>query len=47
MPRKSNSRDFPGGPVVKTLPSNPEGEGSIPGGGAVIPTRPAAERFKK
>ena len=23
--------DFPGGPVVKTLPSNAEGAGSIPG----------------
>ena len=23
--------DFPGGPVVKTLPSNAGGEGSIPG----------------
>ena len=26
-------RDFPGGPVVKTLPSNAEGEDSIPGSG--------------
>ena len=25
------TRDFPGGPVVKTLPSNSGGEGSIPG----------------
>ena len=47
MPRKSSSRDFPGGPVVKTLPSNAEGEGSIPGGGAMIPTRLVAERLKK
>ena len=25
------TRDFPGGPVVKTLPCNAEGAGSIPG----------------
>ena len=29
--------DFPGGPVVKTLPSSAGGAGSIPGGGARIP----------
>ena len=29
--------DFPGGPVVKTLPSNAGGVGSIPGQGAKIP----------
>ena len=29
--------DFPGGPVVKTLPSNAEGVGSIPGQGIKIP----------
>ena len=29
--------DFPGGPVVKTSPSNAEGAGSIPGWGAKIP----------
>ena len=29
--------DFPGGPVVKTLPSNAGGQGSIPGLGAKIP----------
>ena len=29
--------DFPGGPVIKTLPSNAGGVGSIPGGGAKIP----------
>ena len=28
--------DFPGGPVVKTLPSNTGGVGSIPGWGAKI-----------
>ena len=30
-------RDFPGGPVVKTSPSNARGVGSIPGRGAKIP----------
>ena len=30
-------RDFPGGPVVKTSPSNAGGTGSIPGWGAKIP----------
>ena len=30
-------RDFPGGPVVKTSPSNAGGAGSIPGHGAKIP----------
>ena len=34
---KNNNRDFPGGPVVKTLPSNPEDVGSIPGQEAKIP----------
>ena len=29
--------DFPDGPVVKTLPSNTESMGSIPGQGAKIP----------
>ena len=31
------SRDFPGSPVVKTLPSNEGGTGLIPGWGAKIP----------
>ena len=31
------SRDFPGHPVVKTLPSNAGGAGLIPGQGAKIP----------
>ena len=31
------NRDFPGGPVVKTSPSNAGGAGSIPGQGAKIP----------
>ena len=30
-------RDFPGGPMVKTLPSKVQGEGLIPGRGAKIP----------
>ena len=30
-------RNFPGGPVVETLPSNAGGEGSVPGWGARIP----------
>ena len=30
-------RDFPGGPVVKTLPFNARGAGLIPGLGAKIP----------
>ena len=29
--------DFPGGPVVKTLPSNAGGMGSIPGQGTKTP----------
>ena len=32
-----NSRDFPGGPVVKTSPCNAEGAGKIPGQGVKIP----------
>ena len=30
-------RDFPGGPLVKTSPSNPEDVGSTPGWEAKIP----------
>ena len=33
----SNFRNFPGSPVVKTLPSNARGVGSIPRKGAKIP----------
>ena len=29
-------RDYPGGPVVKNLPFNAEGGGSVPGQGAKI-----------
>ena len=35
--KKECVRDFPGDPVVKTLPSNAGGEGSIPGQGGKIP----------
>ena len=34
---KRQRRDFPGSPVVKTLPSNAGHVGSIPGQGAKIP----------
>ena len=34
---KSPIRDFPGGPVDKTLPSNAGGAGLIPGRGLKIP----------
>ena len=30
-------RDFPGGPVVETSPSNAGGEGSTPGWGTRVP----------
>ena len=39
-------RDFPGGPVVKTLPSNAGGMGSIPGRGAKIPHASPAKKHK-
>ena len=40
--------DFPGGPVVKTSPSNAGGAGSIPGRGAKIdPTCLAAKKHMK
>ena len=35
--KNKESRDFPGSPVVKTLPSNAGGAGSILGRGAKIP----------
>ena len=35
--KRRKSWDFPGGPVVKTSPSNEGGAGSIPGQGAKIP----------
>ena len=34
---RSDTGDFPGGPVVKNLPSNAEDAGSIPGWGTKIP----------
>ena len=42
-------RDFPGGPVVKTSPSNAGGEGSIPGRGAKIPhdSQPKNQNIKQ
>ena len=36
-PIKVGCRDFHGGPMVKTSPSNAGGVGSIPGQGAKIP----------
>ena len=44
-----NQRDFPGGPMVKTLPSNAGGMGLIPGGGAKIPhaSRPQNQNIKQ
>ena len=35
--KEQKKGDFPGGPVVKTLPSNAGGAGLIPGWGAKIP----------
>ena len=34
---KNSMRDFPGGPVVKNLPSSAGDKGSIPGQGTNIP----------
>ena len=34
---KQSHRDLPGGPVIKTSPSNSEGVGLMPGQGAKIP----------
>ena len=41
--------DFPGGPVVKSSPSNAGGAGSIPGQGAKIPhaSWPKSQNIKK
>jgi len=41
-------RDFPGNPVVKTLPSNAGGVGLIPGWGATIPhaSKPPNQNIK-
>ena len=35
--KQSQLWDFPGGPVVKTSPSNAGGAGSVPGWGAKVP----------
>ena len=40
-------RDFPGGPVVKTSPSNAGGAGLIPGLGAKIPYASWPEKPKR
>ena len=46
---KVKIRDFPGGPVVKTSPSNAGGAGSIPGWGAKIPhaSQPEKQNVKQ
>ena len=46
---KHDAGDFAGGPVVKTLPSNAGGAGSIPGWGAKIPqaSRPKKQNKKQ
>ena len=45
--RDRNLWDFPGGPVVKTSPSNAAGMGLIPGWGAKIPTCLMAKEPKR
>ena len=42
----SRGRDFPGSPVVKTLPSNAGDVGSIPGWGDKIPHASGAKKTK-
>ena len=37
QPQIQRCRDFPGGPVVKNPPSNPEDAGSNPGWGTKVP----------
>ena len=39
--------DFPGGPVVKTSPSNSELPGLIPGQGPNLPHAPGTKKKKK
>ena len=48
-PQNTHVWDFPGGPVVKTLPSNAGGAGSIPGWGAKTPhaSRPKTQNIKQ
>ena len=49
MSKKAQSRDFPGGPVVGSSPSNAGGSGSIPGQGPKIPhaLRPKKQNIKQ
>ena len=44
-----HNRDFPGGPVVGTSPSNAGGAGLIPGQGTKIPraSRPENQNIKE
>ena len=46
---KSRKRDFPGGPVVKTSPSNAGGVSLIPGWGAKMPhaSQPKNQNIKQ
>ena len=44
---KKYIRDFPGGPVVKTSPSNARGAGLIPGLGAKFPHASRSNKCKK
>ena len=45
---KKKKRDVPGSPVVRTLPSDTQGEGPIPGQGVKIPraSGPKNTKFK-
>ena len=45
--QKTTKTDFPGGPGVKTLPSNAEGVGLIPGQGTKIPHAKKKKSHKK
>ena len=47
--KKTEAKGFPGGPVVKTMPSNAEGAGSIPGLGSGIPhaSQPKNQNMKQ
>ena len=49
IPLEKIKRDLPGGPVVKTLPSNTGGASSTPGQGAKIPhtSRPKNKTIKQ
>ena len=49
MRRNTHDRDFPGGPVVKTLPSSAGGVGLIPDWGTKIPhaLRPRNQNIKQ